>query len=669
MEITTRSARHLMILALCLLMSTESWSQMGYQFEWPVSVAVDGAGNVYVAEAGRNRIEKFDPTGLLVWRVGRQQGYTPNVFIHDFSNPSGIAVDPTGQIYVADSGNARVVKLFSEGQRIATWGDAAGQRLDPRRLSRPVAIALDTNNYVYVLDAGTGRVHKFSNTGATYFGSWGGALGPGDGQFSTIAGCCGPSDIAIVSGRNGSITAYISDTDNYRIHRWAIGSDAAGYITSSAFIGWMGLCVSGPNCDGANERSKGFQCTSASCSTPSWGQKSGQRAGQFSHPRGVAVDSAGNLYVADSDNHRIQKFDSAGSYVAMWGSRGEQSRELSTPVDVVTDGTTAVHVADYRNGRVVKFTNSGTQLQYSPQRSVLGGGIAVSVTRGWPPLLRDSLLDPNPFFIRAGTSKTSRIIVTSLALFSGEVESGLTYPCCGVVDQLSGAQVTLNGVGVNVSPKLSTIASPGSATADLTITAPASFGSGRFIVPIEARISGDISRSLSVSFEIIGSLIDDSTAMAPCPVFFADRGLTPDVLHLKPLLEGLYRDKESRIGLSYPMKIGITSRTAPNVGWMATFEKPTGVTPPVRLTEAIVAMRNTTTSMVGMYAISSNTCSSVPVAGVGLNPRESGEFRIDSTTATTLVLNLPGQVIAVFAEPNFWRLFGGRKVTFEWITR
>lgn len=660
MKIAKGIARYATPIALCLVSATASWSQMGYQFEWPVSVAVDGTGNVYVAEEGRDRVQKFDPTGTLLWRVGRQvQGFTPNVSTYDFSNPSGIAVDPTGQIYVADTGNARVVKLSSQGQWLATWGRRLRPRLDTAQLRRPVAIALDGNNYVYVLDADTGRVHKFSNTGATYLGSWGGALGAGDGQFSILAGCCGPFDIAIISGRNASISAYISDTGNHRIQKWAIGSDAAGNITSSVFVGWMGRCVSGANanCDVANERSRGFQCTSASCSTSSLGEK----AGQFANPRGVAVDSAGNLYVADSGNHRIQKFDSAGTHVAMWGSRGDRAREFSTPAGVATDGTTAVHVADYRNGRVVKFTNTGTPLQYSPQRSVLGGGIAVSATGGWPPLLRDSLLDVNPFFIRADRAKTSRIIVRSLALFSGEV--ALTQS--GFVDP--------SGVTRTMSPNSLTIVSGGSATADLTVSASSSAGSGRFLLPIQARnISLDISRSLSVSFEIIGPVMDDSMAMAPCPVFFAGRGLTPQVLQLKRLLDGLYSQKETREGLPYTMpytiQIGIGSLTGNRLGWVATFEKPTGVTPPLLLTEAIVAMQNRTTSMVGMYAISSAKCGTAPVAGVGLNPGESGEFRIASTSTTTLVLNLPGQVVAVFAEPNFWRLFSGRKVTFDWLT-
>jgi hypothetical protein len=166
--------------------------------------------------------------------------------------------------------------------------------------------------------------------------------------------------------------------------------------------------------------------------------------------------------------------------------------------------------------------------------------------------------------------------------------------------------------------------------------------------------------------------MDDSMAMAPCPVFFAGRGLTPQVLQLKRLLDGLYSQKETREGLPYTMpytiQIGIGSLTGNRLGWVATFEKPTGVTPPLLLTEAIVAMQNRTTSMVGMYAISSAKCGTAPVAGVGLNPGESGEFRIASTSTTTLVLNLPGQVVAVFAEPNFWRLFSGRKVTFDWLT-
>lgn len=668
MEIATRIARCSILVAFCLAGVTPSWGQEGYQFEWPASVAVDGAGNVYVAEMGRHRVHKYDLSGSLLWRFGGM-GPAPD----QFNSPSGIAVDSSDRIYVADTGNARVQVLYSSGVFIARWGSFPRWGSKPGgSLRRPVAIALDGDNYVYVLDAGTRLVHKFGSTGAVYLGSWGGAAGIGDGQFNPSGA---PPHIAIESKGNNSISAYISDTANHRIHKWAIGSDAVGNITSSAFVGWMGRCVSGPNCDvpardprGRGGRSRGFQCTSATCSTSSPGQDDGQ----FFNPLGVAVDSGSNVYVADAANERIQKFDSAGRFVTKWGSRGEGKVEFRTPVDVATmefrgsrnatRSVTAVYVADSRNGRIVRFTNAG---DYD---SVLGGGIAVSATRGWvssapgrPPAVPDSLLDPNTLFMFAGETKTSTLTVKSLGLFSGSVN--LTPQ--RLVDLVSGTTGTPSGVTFRaVSPSSLTVSSGSSKTAIVTIDTSTS-NKGRFLLPIQIENQSlGIRRDLSVAFEIIAMADDSLSLLPPCPTFY-QRSSTPEVLRLADVIKTVYAGKEKDLARG-SFAIAAKTTTTPWDRWQLDFEKPTGVTPPLGLNEAFVVMNNTTEGVVGLYAINGNSCGVVPVFGLVLDPGQSGQMRISTTDTTTLVFSRPYQDIAVFAEPNFWTLFGGRKVTIRW---
>jgi DNA-binding beta-propeller fold protein YncE len=84
-----------------------------------------------------------------------------------------------------------------------------------------------------------------------------------------------------------------------------------------------------------------------------WGAVS--PAGHFKHPWGVAVDGGGNVYVADTDNHRIQKFDSNGNFITKWGSRGLGNGEFRSPSGVAVDAQGFVYVADTGNNRIQKF--------------------------------------------------------------------------------------------------------------------------------------------------------------------------------------------------------------------------------------------------------------------------------------------------------------------------
>jgi tripartite motif-containing protein 71 len=92
--------------------------------------------------------------------------------------------------------------------------------------------------------------------------------------------------------------------------------------------------------------------------------------GTFNGPRGIDRDAAGNLYVADMDNHRVQKLDSSGNVLASWGSLGSGPAQLNSPRDVALDSAGNIYVADYNNHRVVKLSPTGTYL------SQLGTGSA-----------------------------------------------------------------------------------------------------------------------------------------------------------------------------------------------------------------------------------------------------------------------------------------------------
>jgi hypothetical protein len=101
-----------------------------------------------------------------------------------------------------------------------------------------------------------------------------------------------------------------------------------------------------------------------------WGT-SGSGDGQFNRPWGIAVDGGGNVYVADTDNHRIQKFTSSGTYLTRWGTHGHTDGQFYYPYNVAVDASGNVYVADTDNERIQKFTNDGT---YVTQWGTRGSG-------------------------------------------------------------------------------------------------------------------------------------------------------------------------------------------------------------------------------------------------------------------------------------------------------
>ena len=256
------------------------------QFNQPVGIAIDSAGNVLVADAGNTRIQKFDANGiyLAAWPTsGVCQGVgvdsAGNVYVADwfgnrvqrftsdgvlvtswgsagtgngqFQNPHGVAVDSTDSVYVTDWGNNRIQKFDGSGNFILAWGasgTANGQFNNPR------AITIDAAGRVYVGDA-TNRIQIFSGTG-TYLGTWGGS-GRTDGKLIDSMG------IDFDSAGN----FYVSEFGNSRVQKW----DGSGnYLTKWGIFGNDG--------------------------------------GTFDWPYGVAVNSTGRIYVVDSRNNRVQAF-------------------------------------------------------------------------------------------------------------------------------------------------------------------------------------------------------------------------------------------------------------------------------------------------------------------------------------------------------------------------
>jgi DNA-binding beta-propeller fold protein YncE len=141
------------------------------QFDDPLGIAVDGAGNVLIADSRNARIEKFTPSGTFITSIG-----TKGTGYGQFREPNGIAIDRDGNIYVADAGNHRVQKLAQNGSVISEWSGP------PPGFYAPRDIAIGPDDSLYVLDQGHSRIVKMAPDGDV-LAVWG-SEGAGDGQFA-----------------------------------------------------------------------------------------------------------------------------------------------------------------------------------------------------------------------------------------------------------------------------------------------------------------------------------------------------------------------------------------------------------------------------------------------------------------------------------------------------
>ena len=272
------------------------------QFLNPRGIAVDPSGNVYVTDASgdtNGQIQKFDANGNFLARVGTNDG-TAQGFISAF----GITTDAAGNVYATDGAlesTTNVVKKFnSSGVFQFAFGTSPGT------FQSAAGIAVDSSGNIYVADLGGNVVRKFSSTG-TSLGTIGSG-GTGDGQFSA------PIDLAIDSANN----LYVADSGNNRIQKF---NSAGTFVTK-------------------------------------WGT-SGSGNGEFSGPSGVSVDNAGTVYVADTGNNRVQLFSSSGTFIEVCGSAGSGDGQFSGTADVASNTAgTFFYVIDRDNARIQKFSTT-----------------------------------------------------------------------------------------------------------------------------------------------------------------------------------------------------------------------------------------------------------------------------------------------------------------------
>jgi trimeric autotransporter adhesin len=317
----------------------------------PYGMAIDSTGNLYIAENSNNRIRKVT-AGMIATVAGNGlTGFSGDggpATAARVSNPTGVAHDSAGNLYITGNYYHRIRKVTADGIITAVAGTGTkgyggdGGPATSAQLNNPYSIAIDSAGSLYIADYGNYRVRKVT-AGVITTVAGNGSMGySGDGGPATAAQLAGPEGMAVDSAGN----LYIADYDDCRIRKVT----AAGMISTVAGNGSCGYSGDGGRA----------------------------MAAMLYSPAAVAVDSAGNLYIADSANNRIRKVTTAGmiSTVAGTGVSGYSGdtmpatvAQLNNPSGVSVDSENNLYISDTKNNRIRKITADGTI------RTIIGNGI------------------------------------------------------------------------------------------------------------------------------------------------------------------------------------------------------------------------------------------------------------------------------------------------------
>ncbi len=261
----------------------------------PRNVAIGPDGNVYVADSGNHRIVVFAPDGQFLRAFG-ESGSGPG----QLNEPWGLAVDEQ-YVYVADTWNYRIQKFSLEGQLVKTFG-SGGSSAEPNIYFGPRAIALLGDNELLITDTGNHRVQVVDRDGQfiRQFGGQGG----GNGQFNEPVGLAASPDGAI----------FVAEAWNRRVQQFTADFASVGSWPVDA---WGGTDIT----------NKPY----------------------------LALDDSGHVYVTDPEAYRVLIFDRLGNYVARFGRFGSDLASLNIPNGIVLDSAGNIYLADSGNNRILKF--------------------------------------------------------------------------------------------------------------------------------------------------------------------------------------------------------------------------------------------------------------------------------------------------------------------------
>ncbi|MBI2761805.1 MAG: SMP-30/gluconolactonase/LRE family protein [Chloroflexi bacterium] len=298
-------------------------------FNRPAGAAVDGAGNLYVADAGNDIIRKVLPDGTVTTFSGSGvTGFTDGPATSaKFNSPAGITMDIFGALFVADQGNDKIRMIQKDGTVTFVAGSGVrGYQDGPAttaRFNNPAAVAVDFDGNVYVADQGNDVIRKITPDGQVSTLAGTGERGHADGKAQS-ARFNAPAGIAV----DGAGNIFVADTGNDQIRRITPDGDVSTFAGSErGFVDGQG------------------------------------KAAKFNAPTRLSFDHSGNLWVADAGNDIVRRVspDAAVVTVAGTGERGYAdgqpgNAQFNTPAGVAVDMAGTIYVVDQGNGIIRKMT-------------------------------------------------------------------------------------------------------------------------------------------------------------------------------------------------------------------------------------------------------------------------------------------------------------------------
>ena len=360
------------------------------KFNSPFGVAVDASGNIYVADNQNHKIRKITQQGEVTTLAGSGvAGFADGIgATAQFDSPRGIAVDTDGNVYVADAYNNRIRKITPSGVVSTLAGSVRGfydGTGDVAQFNTPSGVAVDATGNVYVADSSNSKIRKITPSGvvSTFAGSTSGFAD----ATGTAAKFKQPMGIAI--GSSGSI--YVADTFNDKVRKIT----TAGVVTSIA--------------GGA------------------WGFSDGiGAAASFKAPRSIALDNTENIYIADTFNHKLRKISATGEVTTI----ATDTADFSFLKGVGIDAAGTIYITDDYS-KIQKITR-GTTLIGSPTNTEVGShNVALKVSDGKGGTTTQSFTitvnDVTAPLFEDSTPSSASIASTSFTLNTDIDEAGTIY--------------------------------------------------------------------------------------------------------------------------------------------------------------------------------------------------------------------------------------------------
>lgn len=452
----------------------------------PYGICTDAAGNIYIPDAGNRRLRKIDPSGVISTIAGTGVlGYSGDggpASAAQLNEPSCVFADGSGNIFIADQYNNCVRKIDVSGiiTTVAGNGTAGfsgdGGAATSAKLNRPYSVAVDASGNIFIADRLNNRIRKVNTSGTiSTFAGAGTAGFSGDGGTATAAQLFQPVSLCISSGGD----MYITDWGNYRVRK----VNAAGTISTIAGDGSLSYADGVPaistgliypygvsiDCGGniyvgeANGyrvrriNTSGVIHTIAGNGTFGYSGDGGPAtAAQLLFPMALAIDAAGDMLVSDQGNHCIRKITNPGAGVTITG-----------PSSVCVGGTATLSAA----------TSGGTWGTTTGRTSITGGGVYTGLTVGVDTITYTGCSSVTRFPVSVNTTPTVSAISGPDSVCVGATIT-LTDPTSGGVwssGSTSIATISSGGVVSGVTAGTATITyrvttSCGSASAYKTVT-------------------------------------------------------------------------------------------------------------------------------------------------------------------------------------------------------